>query len=225
MKMKDILNIKDKNPKSLLECKDKKEKEPATVSPTAYDDVPNVPGKPVVKKEKRYTDEEGLSGDYDHVQNFERRDSGAEYVRSMVKADEIFNEIGIQDKKQSEEFFNIFPKINAKDAEKVDEMYRYGRRENKTFIIEQDQNQFLLVNHDNTGKVYENEIVFNPMKNQYIIECNNPESVSVIQHIPKGDRYKHSLRSKELQYVLEFQQMTGTNCYIKNNFNDMAFKI
>ncbi len=219
MKMKDILKIKDKYPESLLES-DKKEEE-ATTPPT--DDVPNIPGKTVVKKEKRYSDD---VEDYDHDQNFHRRDSNADYPRSIKSADEIFNQTGIVDMKRSEEFFNVFPKIEAKDQGAVKEMYNWSKQENKTFIIEQKQNEFLLVNHDKTGKVYENKIVFNPLKNQYIIECNDPTSVSIIQHTPKGERYKHSLRSKELQYVLEFQQMTGTNCYVKNTFNsDLAFKI
>jgi len=224
MKMKDILHIKDKYPEGLLECdKKKKEKEEATVSPNAYDDVKNIPGKAVVKKtKKRYTDD---VEEYDHEQNFTRRDSGAEYVRSMKDADEIFNQTGIVDSQKSTEFFSIFPKIEAKDQGAIKEHYAMGRREYKTFIIEQKKNEFLLVNHDKTGKVYENEIVFNPMKNHYIVECHNPESVNIIQNISKGDRYKHSLRSKELQYVLEFQHMSGTNCYVKNDFNDMAFKI
>lgn len=218
MKTKDLLKIKERIPVSVNEAED------TTTTPdnTATTDNFTIPGKAVIPKKKRYSYD---IEEYDENQNFTRRDSTVEYTRDMVTADEIFNQIGIQDKKQSEEFFNIFPKIEAKDPVLVKEYYERGRENSKPFIIENKQNDYTLVNHDKYGTKFENNIEYDASNRRFVIEATDPEAFGIIQNINRGDRYKHSLRSKELQYILEFQSMTGAHCYIKMKNGKMMLRI
>jgi len=73
--------------------------------------------------------------------------------------------------------------------------------------------------------MFENNISYDLNNRRFIIECTDPEAFNIIQNVNRGDRYKHSLRSKELQYILEFQSMTGAHCYIKMKNNNLALKI
>lgn len=203
MKMKDYLKIIEENKKSL------KEEENADVQLQA--------GKPVVKRTKRFTQESPL--EFDEEQNFYKRDSGAEYTREMKTAQEIFDTIGIQDGKFSETFFNVFPKIDAKKTKEVKEAYAHSYNDCTPFLIEQDQNEYTLVNHDHQGTVYENDIDFDPARRRFMIETHDPETFNIVQNIGRGDRHKHALRSQELRFVMEFAQMSGKECWVEFNGN------
>lgn len=192
-----------------------------SINETDDDSVQPFIQKPVVKKDKRYSYE---IEEYDE-EDFFKRDSTAEYSRSVVSAEEIFKTVGTQDYKHQTDFFSSFPIINAKDEKKVNEAYTTGQNELKGFIIENDNDDYVLVNHDNSGNVYENSIKFERTFDRFIIETSDPTAYNIVQNVPHGDRYKYMLQSKELKYILEFKQTCGKNCYIKMDNNDYLLKV